>query len=372
MVASAPMTRRGFREDGIYFDHAGDCRDDRFHRSCPGRWRGAVSLGAGPNGRRIRRKVSGRTEQDVKDKLKLLHDELDVGVRSSAAYTVQRCADDWLANGLDGRSAKTVNDAKDALKPLLTIIGDRPLRDLNANDVRGALVEMAATRSTRTVQIARNCLVRAIRRAEANDHVRRNVAALAELPEGQAGRPSKAMTLDQAKALMTAAETSSLHAYIILSLLTGIRPEEARALRWDHVDFEGQPDAEPPVPPSVAVWRSVRQHGDTKTEKSRRTLGLPLPGVEALRKRMEFQDADRAKADKLWQETGLVFTTTVGTGLDAHNVRREFRKLCRAAGLGPGWSPRELRHTFVSLMSEGGVPIEEIARPAGHSSTRTT
>src|SRR5260370_8910349 len=110
-------------------------------------------------------------------------------------------------------------------------MGDRALRDLTANDVRGALVEMAATRSTRTVQIARNCLVRAIRRAEANDHVRRNVAALAELPEGQAGRLSKAMTLDQAKALMAAADTSTLHAYTILTLLPALRPEEARALR---------------------------------------------------------------------------------------------------------------------------------------------
>lgn len=374
VLTLAPMTRRGHNEDGVYFDHAnaGECRDERYHRNCAGRWRGAISLGVGSDGRRLRRKVSGRTKQEVKDKLKELHDELDVGVRSSAAYTVQRCADDWLANGLDGRSAKTVNDAKDALKPLLAIIGNRPLRDLTANDVRGALVKMSATRSTRTLQIARNCLARAIKRAAANDHVRRNVAALAELPEGQAGRPSKAMTLDQAKALMAAAEESSLHAYIMLSLLTGIRPEEARALRWDHVNLEGQPDADPPVPPSVAVWRSVRKHGDTKTEKSRRTLALPPTGVAALRRRREIQDADRAKADELWQETGLVFTTTVGTELDAHNVRREFRKLCRAAGLEGAWSPRELRHTFVSLTSEGGVPIEEIARLAGHSSTRTT
>jgi integrase len=316
--------------------------------------------------------VSGRTKQDVKDKLKGLHDELDIGVRSSAAYTVQRCADDWLANGLDGRSAKTVNDAADALKPLLAVIGDRPLRELTANDVRGALVKIAATRSTRTVQIARNCLMRAIRRAEANDHVRRNVAALAELPEGRAGRPSKAMKLDQAKALMVAAEDSSLRGYIMLSLLTGIRPEEARALRWDHVDLEGQPDAHPPVPPSVAVWRSVRQHGDTKTEKSRRTLALSPAAVEALRVQLERQADDRLHAGVLWQDTDLVFTTTVGTELDAHNVRREFRKLCTAAGLEGAWSPRELRHTFVSLMSEGGVPIEEIARLAGHSSTRTT
>ena len=36
------------------------------------------------------------------------------------------------------------------------------------------------------------------------------------------------------------------------------------------------------------------------------------------------------------------------------------------------WTPRELRHSFVSLMSSSGVPVEEIARLAGHSSSRTT
>jgi integrase len=45
-----------------------------------------------------------------------------------------------------------------------------------------------------------------------------------------------------------------MHAYIVLSLLTGIRTEEARALRWAHIDLDGDPEARPPVPPHVAVW----------------------------------------------------------------------------------------------------------------------
>jgi len=36
------------------------------------------------------------------------------------------------------------------------------------------------------------------------------------------------------------------------------------------------------------------------------------------------------------------------------------------------WTPRELRHSFVSLMSEKGVSLEDIARLVGHSSTNTT
>ncbi len=58
--------------------------------------------------------------------------------------------------------------------------------------------------------------------------------------------------------------------------------------------------------------------------------------------------------------------------LDQHNIRRAFRQITKAAGLGEDWVPRELHHTFVSIMSAGGVPIEEIARLAGHQQTSTT
>ena len=79
----AGRKRRGWGEDSIYFDHASECRDPEHHRGCVGRWRGSVSLGFGPDGRRVRRKVGGRTKTEVKDKLQLVHDELREGIRSS-------------------------------------------------------------------------------------------------------------------------------------------------------------------------------------------------------------------------------------------------------------------------------------------------
>jgi site-specific recombinase XerD len=66
-----------------------------------------------------------------------------------------------------------------------------------------------------------------------------------------------------------------------------------------------------------------------------------------------------------------VFTTYKGTALDAANVRRSFRRICKAAGIGEQWTPRDLRHSFVSIMSESGVPVEEIARMVGHAGGST-
>ena len=71
-------------------------------------------------------------------------------------------------------------------------------------------------------------------------------------------------------------------------------------------------------------------------------------------------------------EYGLVFTTSVGTAYGSHNLRRDFRRVTAAAGLGARRVPKELRTSFVSMMSDQGVPVEEIARLAGHSSSRTT
>jgi integrase len=238
---------------------------------------------------------------------------------------------------------------------VLAVIGRIPLRDLSVQDVRGALAKMAVTHSTPTLQKAHNCLTRALRHAEGQDLVRRNVSALVDTPRGREGRPSQALTVEQAAALLEAAEGSRLHAYIVLCLLTGIRSEEARALTWDHVDLEAG---------TVPVWRSVRAHGDTKTVRSRRTLRLPQIAVEALRVQVRRQAAERANAGELWQEHELVFTTTVGTAYESHNLRRDFRRVTATAGLGARWVPKELRTSFVSMMSYRGVPVEALSKRA--------
>ena len=117
------------------------------------------------------------------------------------------------------------------------------------------------------------------------------------------------------------------------------------------------------MPPSIAVYRSVRVGGDTKTRKSRRRLALPQRCVDALRRHHGRLPQPPAR-------DALVFATSTGTAPDAHNVRRAFRQVVAAAGLdAQEWTPRELRHSFVSLLSASGVRIEDIARLVGHSAT---
>src|SRR6266566_5287962 len=159
-------TRRRRGEDGISFEHRGPCRDPHRHRHCPGLRRGEITAGHTGDGTRQRRKVSGTTKA--------------AGITPTpgyAHYTLRHAAADWLAHGLDGRSAKTVTKNRNVLAPLLKVIGAGTLRDLTAADVRQALAAMAAGYSTAAVSMGHLALKRAIRHAEASDLVARNVAA---------------------------------------------------------------------------------------------------------------------------------------------------------------------------------------------------
>ena len=106
------------------------------------------------------------------------------------------------------------------------------------------------------------------------------------------------------------ATQSRWYAYVVVSLLTGIRTGEARALQWSHVvawvedEGEWQPVTEAGFNHekfAIYVWRSVRATGDTTTSKSRRTLELPDRAAKALKEHRTLQILERLAAGPLWQ-----------------------------------------------------------------------
>lgn len=356
-------TRRSRGEGGVHFSESRQ------------RWIATAHVGFSANGRRMVKRVSGRTKTEAKNRLKEVLRDLDDGQGVQGhKFTVEDALRDWLDHGLNGRDPKTIASNRFLIEHrIIPGLGRRRLRELTADDVDLWLADEAGQVSSATLSKMMSILRRTIQRQMARDRVKRNVALLCQLPSGRPGRPSKSMTLEQAKALLAAAETSELNAYVSLSLLTGARTEELRALTWANVDLVGDPKARPPTPPTVQLWRSVRATADTKTKLSRRTLRLPLRCVEALTAHWASQQEVRQRAGAKWEDNDLVFASWHGAQLDAANVRRAFRRVLADAGLDPkAWTPRELRHSFVSLMSDAGVPLEEIARLVGHRGTIVT
>lgn len=366
------MTRRRSRGDGgLYWSEARQ------------RWIAEATIGYTPAGKRITRKASGTTKTAAMARLKEILRDIEDGSTTKGArgYTVADAVNDWLTYGLPGRDPATIAKLRTlADTHVVPFIGARKLDKLTAEEGDEWLADRANHVSTRTLRDILSIAVRAIKRAQAREKVKRNVLLLCECPVGRKGRPSKSLTFDQADALLLAAEhdESTMGAYVVVSLLSGLRTEEVRPLTWPHVhlpleDHAEQRESDDETKTHIDVWRSVRAGGDTKTPKSRRSLAIPRRCADVLRTQQARQDAMRYAARDRWQENGLVFTSKVGTELDAANVRRGFRRIATAAGLvAKDWTPRELRHSFVSLLSDHKVPIEVISRLVGHKNTKTT
>lgn len=340
------------------------------------RWIAEVTIGFDASGKRITRKGAGETKTEAKKKLReVLRDQEDGVLVKADGYTVAHAVEDWLTYAFVNRDENTRVKAEGLCRThIIPLLGARKLRDLKSQEVEKWLIGRAPLVATSTLQTLRSYLNRAVRRAMVHEKVRRNVVEPCEVPKGRPGRPSKSLTAAQADAVLAHAASDRMYNYVVVAMLSGARTEELRALEWRHLHLEGDSSVSPPVPPYIEVWRSVRSDGDTKTKKSRRTLALPGLCIDALRRQRAQQASDRLAAGDRWKVTDLVFATSVGTKMRAENVRRDFR---RALGLVPDiepdeWTPRELRHSFVSLLSDSGVTIEEISRLVGHSGTSVT
>ena len=263
-------TRRSRGEGGLHWDETRQ------------RWIATATLGFDGRGKRITRKASGKTNTEAKARLREILREHEDGVtRTAQRYSVEDAVRYWLTYGLAGVDPSTVrNYTNIAERHVIPKLGARQLAKLAAQDVDGWLRERSLVLSTRTLRLAHYPQPGGQARDGARSRPPQRRGTVRD-PRWQEGRRSKSLTLDQADKVLTAAGSSDLHAYVVLSLLIRARAEELRVLRWAAVDLDGRPDATPPIPPSISVLRSVRRAGDTKTTQvatSARIAAALCPG----------------------------------------------------------------------------------------------
>ena len=98
---------------------------------------------------------------------------------------------------------------------------------------------------------------------------------------------------------------------------------------------------------------------------------LPAVAVSVLRRHLAKQTEERCAAGEQWKETGLVFTTTVGTPVDARQVIRRHHAILKAAGI-PHLRFHDLRHSAASLLLAQGVSPKYISQLLGHKQVSFT
>jgi integrase len=332
-------------------------------------WTAMADLGVGSDGKRKRQAIYGKTQREVRDKLNGVLDKHRRGaLPRSGRLTVGAWLERWL-KAVDGSVRPRTFEHYDQIahNHLIPAIGSRPLAKLMPSDVEAMLRQkLAAGLSPRTCLHLRAVLRVALRAAERDGIVNRNVAALAR-PVPVPQRELQVLTPDEARTLLERVRGDRLEALYVTAMGLGLRQGEALGLRWRDVDLEAGI-----LRVAVQLQRIGGQNvvSEPKSQKSRRTLLLPEPVLEALRQHRAQQVIEQLQA-RVWLSPELVFTGIHGEPLEGTQVTKRFQVHLEAAGL-PRLRFHDLRHSCASALLAAGVPMKMVSDILGHSTVSLT
>ncbi|WP_109365575.1 site-specific integrase [Mycobacteroides abscessus] len=344
--------------------------------------------GARPDGSRFQNKKRFETVEAAVKWRSTVVSELSHGTHvSPSELTVRQAADAWLTSQRIRASTREGYIAN--LRPLVDLLGDRPVQSITKGDIESMVTALRRGGSPfgdwhapeKLLKAARNkrdplaprtinsCLIRV--RAVFDDLEQqgvlpRNVANLVKsLP---VTRPAlSTLEADEAAALLEATADDCFHIAWRLAL-SGLRRGEILALTWDLVDLDASTV-------TIAAARIAVSGGSvtgaTKTKSSERTLPLPADLAAALKLEAERQKELRRLLGNRWPDSGLVVADDAGCPPHPDTLSKAWREALSAAEL-PHVRLHDARHSCATLMHLDGVPAAVIAAWLGHTDARFT
>src|SRR3954466_6977382 len=339
-----------------------------------GRWHGFVSMGKKDNGRRDRRHVSGAKRADVVAKVRAIETKRDAGMVEAAgrAPTVGEWLDHWLENIATRRvRARTLEGYESTVRlHLRPGVGHQRLDRLQPEHLERLYAALADKGlSPASILRAHRVLSRALKVASQRGKVGRNVATLVDPPVVRRPETALPLSAQEVKRVMAAAQAQRNAARWTVAMAVGLRQSEALALRWADVDLEQG---------ILTVRRGVHRvrgqglvYEEPKADRSRRTLALPAPLVEALQAHRAAQLEERLAAGAEWADLDLVFAQPNGKAIERKSDWRAWKHLLHEAGV------RDIRlhdgrHTAATLLLSEGVHPRVVMEVLGHAQMRTT
>jgi integrase len=354
------MGRRGHDEGSIY------------QRESDGKWVAAVNLGYASDGKRKRKVFYGDTRKEVAEKLKTALHEHQQGTlpTNTERQTVEQFLTNWLQNtAKQTLRASTFETYEIHVRVhLVPALGRLQLSKLNPQHIQQFINQkLEQGLKPRTVIYSYAVLSRALGQALKWGLVGRNVAELVDPPRAPRSE-IRPFTAEQARALLEAVKGHRLEAFYTVALSLGLRRGEALGLMWEDVDLQAG---------TVRVKQALQRLGgklqitEVKSATSRRVIKLPRVCVAALKSHHAQQLQEKLLAGAGWTDTGLVFTSHLGTPLEPRTVARHFQRTLKQADL-PRIRIHDLRHTAASLLLAQGVPVKMVSEILGHSGSRIT
>ena len=314
-----------------------------------GRWEGRYTVGHDPEtGKAIIKNVLGKTQAEVKEKLKTaIEENIGIDYGKAKSFTVGSWLEIWMENYAKVRlrpsTFKTSQGfLKNHIKPQ---IGSIPLAELTSLDLQrfykhlleGGRVDRIEAKkkpkglAPKTVRNIHQMIGSAYNLAMEQKLVNKNPTQGCALPKVE-HKEMKTLTADQLSAFFREAKETGVYELYCLDLATGLRRGELLGLKWADVDFDHS---------VLKIQRAIsRQNGRVeeaplKTKNAYRTLPLSADAIDVLK----MQKSKVGGSE--W-----VFPSPTGGPMSPDSVLHMLQRVLKRAGL-PRIRFHDLRHPYV-------------------------
>ena len=339
-----------------------------------GRWEGRYTAGHDPvTGKRITKNVLGKTQAEVREKLRRTIEETrGLDVARAGEYTVGQWLEVWFNDyamlKVRPSSHQTYRGYLDHhIKPY---IGNIPLTKLSSLDLQrlykkllsdGRVDRIESKKqpkglSAKTVRNIHQIISSALKLAVEQKLIACNPAEGCALPKAER-KEMQTLPVGQLTSFLREAKDSGVFALYYIDLTTGLRRGELLGLKWSDIDLEKG---------DLRVQRQIgRIDGKIiemplKTKNAYRTLPLSADAIDVLMQQR------RKTGNSEW-----VFPSPTGGPMSPDSVLHMLHRVLKRAGL-PKVRFHDLRHTFATLALQNGVDIKTVSGMLGHFSAGFT
>jgi integrase len=338
-----------------------------------------VQIGLKANGKpRTTRRRARDKQHAIEIRRDLNNQKAEGGIDSQDNVTLADFGQNWIRNikNLILKPSVATDYESRLRNHVFPYLGKTKVRELTFKKANWWINQMLNDGySVSTINGARRVFAMVCKHAQRLELLKQNPVALTDPLKRQIGDKTQvcpAWTLEEAQRALAVAENTEFDLFINIGVRLGLRHGEILGLAWSAVDLEKN---EIKVLQTLKDERRLDDNGNgivrqrmqtPKTLSSVRTLKITDQLRDSITRHQMFQSVVKAKAQGKWKQTGLVFTTSIGTPRNQTNNRKRYVDLLSKAGV-RYVRVHDMRHTFAGLALEAGAPLEAVSQSLGHA-----
>ncbi|MEG1814163.1 MAG: site-specific integrase [Clostridia bacterium] len=343
-----------------------------------GLYRSKVKIGVDAQGKDVFKWISGKTKRELEDTRREVEEYYISGTGLRGDRLFGEYAEEWYRVRKEPFiSASSKNAYRSMLnKHLLPAFGDRNLRSVRFSDLQLFVNQFAGSSSSHIAVLM--ATVTGVFAAALSEHYLSQSPAIGlRRPEIKPADEKRALTEDERTACVRVCAQHKHGLYLAVMYYLGLRPGEARGLKWGDVDFEND---------TVHVQRDIDyaaggKEGALKTASSDRIIPIPyelrvllarlrgLPNAFLFVGETSGKPLSPATAARRWvylmDDCGL--TAPISKDEELHYARNDVRAKRRAVV-----TPHAMRHNFITMCWENGLDVLITMKLVGHADYQTT